>query len=400
LALLGSRSRALIGAALTTLTGVAVACSAGSFNSGAVPFADGGSPALSDGGSYPASDGGGGSDSGVPGTSEDASPGDSGAVFAPIPLLAVHASANLYDFRLCFGVLAGGVSSILPVPAYPDDPSHPVPETNYPGVPVGGAAMLPALALAGTQVTPYVVRAQLLDKLGYLSTNVAEPTCDQLICTGGSNCLTAQLDYFPLAPVTVSPSGGAPLVLAIEGCGPSGVGAASIAQCGPGYTTSSGNLSAQVAQVAPPSALADGGGSWTIQPADLSPSFAAFASDDGGSPTLTYVDPTTDASVALSVAAGSINVASSAVPLSDAGVTSAYFTVGSSLTQSLVSIQYFQAPSSDPYTYFTAPVTYFTAILGDATDAAAPASLLDGAANPAFDGHGLHVIAYPTSVAE
>ena len=67
----------------------------------------------------------------------------------------------------------------------------------------------------------------------------------------------------------------------------------------------------------------------------------------------------------------------------------------SPLTQSLAEIQYFQAPASDPFTYFSAPTTYFVAVVGDATDAAAPASLADGAANPAFDGHGLHVIPYP-----
>ena len=87
------------------------------------------------------------------------------------------------------------------------------------------------------------------------------------------------------------------------------------------------------------------------------------------------------------------------VPLSEAGVTAAYFVIGPSssspLTQSLAEIQYFQAPASDPFTYFSAPTTYFVAVVGDATDAAAPASLADGAANPAFDGHGLHVIAYP-----
>ena len=41
------------------------------------------------------------------------------------------------------------------------------------------------------------------------------------------------------------------------------------------------------------------------------------------------------------------------------------------------------------------PSVYFAAIVGDATGASAPASLPDGGMNPAFDGHGLHMIAYP-----
>ena len=87
------------------------------------------------------------------------------------------------------------------------------------------------------------------------------------------------------------------------------------------------------------------------------------------------------------------------LPLAEAGALSASFVLaqasGPPVTQSLGAIQFFQAPGSDPATYFTAPSAYFAAIVGDATDAAAPASLPDGAPNPAFDGHGLHVIAYP-----
>jgi hypothetical protein len=126
-----------------------------------------------------------------------------------------------------------------------------------------------------------------------------------------------------------------------------------------------------------------------MQLAQLSPSF-----DQGISAPLTYADPAIDASVQLTAPAAAVG-APVTVPLSEAGVATAYFALGPSSAQSLSSMQFFQAPSSDPFTYFGARTTYFVAVVGDATDAAAPASLPDGAANPAFDGHGVHVIAYP-----
>jgi hypothetical protein len=255
-------------------------------------------------------------------------------------------------------------------------------------VPVGGAVLLPALAIASGPVTPYLVRAQNLEKYGDVSTNPNEPTCDELICPGAS-CLTLNSDYVALPPVTL-PSLGGTVLLAVEGCLAQGVASGSTAQCGSTYSAATGNLTAFAGALAAP----DDAGSWSIQVAQLSPSFAQAA--DAGA--LTYVDPTIDASVSLTASASSVGTPRT-VPLSEAGVTAAYFVVNQSapMTQSLAAIQYFQAPASDPFTYFSAPTTYFVAVVGDVTDAAAPASLPDGAANPAFDGHGLHVIAYPES---
>jgi hypothetical protein len=328
-----------------------------------------------------------GADSGFPsGTTDAAGSGDSGLTVGPPPgptsILAVHASANLYDFRLCFGVEDAG---ILAVPAYPDDPSHPMPETNYPGVPVGGAALLPPIQLNADSVTVYVVPAYYLQSQGYVAGG-NEQTCDVLI----SKLNLEDVEYFTLPPVTF-PSLGGTVVLAIQGCGAgTGMAAGSVAQCGASFSPGVGNLSALVGALA-----AEDAGAWTLQLADLSPSF----DPEGGTAALAYVDPTIDASISLAAPASSLSATTVTIPLSDAGVTAAYFVIGPSsaapLAESLASIQYFQSPASNPFTYFNAPTTYFVAIVGDATDAAAPASLPDGAANPAFDGHGLHVIAYP-----
>jgi hypothetical protein len=312
--------------------------------------------------------------------------GDSGGTLvppSPTTILAVHASANLYDFRLCFGLDDGG---IVPVPAYPDDPAHPMPETNYPGVPVGGAALLPPILFGGESVTAYVVPAYYLQSQGYVA-GANEPTCDVLI----PKYLKPQnVEYFALPPVPL-PSSGGTIVLAVEGCGAgAALTAGSVAQCGASFVAGTANLTALAGALA-----AEDAGAWTVQLADLSPSLDP---GDGG-PALSYVDPTIDASIPLAAPPSSLTAAPMTVPLSEAGVTAAYFVIGPSssspLTQSLAEIQYFQAPASDPFTYFSAPTTYFVAVVGDATDAAAPVSLPDGAANPAFDGHGLHVIAYP-----
>ena len=264
-----------------------------------------------------------------------------------------------------------------------------MPETNIPGVPVGGAALLPSIQFASASVTPFVVRAAGVDT--DISTNPQAFTCDRLICpTGGADplapCLDPGTDYFQLPAFNV-PSGDSTVVLAIEGCLPG----ASVAECGSTYD---GGMNL-FAAVGPLSSSPDDGG-LTLQIAQLSPSFNQATSNQG-SP-LTYLDPTIDASVSLAASSGFPLLSPVTVPLSEAGVLSAYFVIaqsGAPVTQSLASIQYFQAPASDPDTYFNAPSAYFAAIVGDATDAAAPLNLPDGAPNSYFDGRGLHVIVYP-----
>jgi hypothetical protein len=375
-----------------TLIAITVSCSVANVEGpGAGVGEDGGFQVPPDSGvgesSGGGSSGGGSSGSGSGGQGADAGADAGAAVSLPTSILAVHASANLYDFRLCFGFAGGG--PILPFPAYPDDPTHPMPETNYPGVPVGGAALLPTIALPNAPLAVYVIPAYYLQSQGYVA-GANEPTCDDLIL----NVLDKQnVEYFTIPAVTLPPGGGA-VVIAIEGCAAGmGVAAGSVAQCGASFSATTGNLSALAgALVSSP----DDAGAWTMQLAELSPSFGEEA---GTGAALTYIDPTIDASIPLAAPESSISASSVTVPLDEAGVSSAYFVIGPSsstpVAESLASIEYFQSPSSNPFTYFSARAAYFVAIVGDATDAAAPASLPDGAPNPAFDGHGLHVIAYP-----
>ena len=377
-------------------------CSAASASS---PFGVG----SGDGGNAPALDGsvsGGDSAVGIfdAGSNVDAgqvASGDSGNTLGPTSLLVVHASANVYPFRLCFG---GPVvqtpegkfaSSLLPLPAYPNDPSQPMPDTNYAGVPVGGAATTPSIPLAGGVFTVYVLRALKFDA----TTN--QETCDELLCTE-ANASTGCLPYGSYATTPPVAFPGGPALLAIEGCMPlaNAPFPGSVAQCGATYDDTFGNVSAFVS---PLGAVAseDGGGSLVVQTALLSPSFDEMASADGGVAAFSYVDLTDDASVPLSLPDGADGglLGTSALSLGDGGAWSGAFVVSSSsgnaVTEGLSTIQYFQAPSSEPVSYFGQDVAYFTAVVGDATDAAAPLYLSDGGANPAFDGYGLHVISYP-----
>src|SRR4029077_795851 len=102
---------------------------------------------------------------------------DSGAMDAsagPTRILAVHASANLFPFRLCFG--GPGGTPIFPSLPYPSDPTQPMPETNIPGVPVGGATFLPPIELSGV-VTPYVVST-------YRLLTDTTKSCELRVCPG------------------------------------------------------------------------------------------------------------------------------------------------------------------------------------------------------------------------
>jgi len=369
-------------------------CSAESSSSGNPGLVDGSTPgadagvSLSDSGTSPvdaapASDAGA-ADGGEVNTDAAADSGIGG----PTTLLVVHASANLFPFRVCFGDAPASTppTNLLPFPAYPDDPARPMPETNIPGVPVGGAALLPSLPLAGRFLTPYVLRAEALD-----DGIVNETTCDRLFC--GVNGVTTSCfnkgDYAALPRVLLPVSGSA--VLAVQGCPAQAIAdlPGSAAQCGATYDPATGNLSALALPFFPPT-----GDGLALETAQLSPSFSGT---DAGF--FLFVDPTLDASIPLALSSDPPWL--STVPLSDAGVLSASFIAlpasGPPVAQSLASVQYFQSPASDPGTYFNAGSRYFTAIVGDATDAAAPATLLDGAANPSFDGHGLHVIAYPAN---
>ncbi|HEY8086650.1 MAG TPA: hypothetical protein VIF09_02365, partial [Polyangiaceae bacterium] len=186
---------------------------------GGASGSDAGVTGSGDGG--PEDSGGVGDDGGLTpapdsGATDGAAGGDSGPPAVLVSFLALHASANLYDFRLCFGVGApgGSASAIAPLPAYPDDPTKPMPETNYPGVPVGGGALLPAVLLApGSSITPYVVRAKVLTKDVAGAAN--ERTCADLICSGVT-CLDPTRDYYALPAFSVS--GAATTLLAVQGC--------------------------------------------------------------------------------------------------------------------------------------------------------------------------------------
>jgi hypothetical protein len=217
-------------------TSASFAQSDGGATDGASPYLDGASPAQDSGPGFDASpvDGGAIGDAGF---GDAAAPG-------PTSLIAVHAALGVADLRLCFkvGVRADGSDAkVLPIPALPDDPSKPMPYTNYPGIPLSQSAPIPIpSALATGYVTPYVVEA---DRVAAV---YGSRPCDQLICSDPT-CMGAS-DSWKLPVIQASllvPH--ETNLLVVTGCRQNnpdiGLNAA---RCGAGYDPVAGNLHAVV----------------------------------------------------------------------------------------------------------------------------------------------------------
>lgn len=397
LALFGRVSAAgLVVALLPWLAAVALACGAcGSSdgnNAGAYPGSDAGVPADGAGSDAAGIDssisGEGGSDSGSADGATDGGP----PATVPVNFLALHASPNLDEFRVCFAQSIGGADAgIVDLAPVPSDPTQPIPDTNIPGVAIGRAAQLPSFDVRpGTQVTPIVVRVNSI----FTDTR----HCPDLFCQG-LHCVQQGSGYFVLPSQTVFNAGA--YVLSVEGCVPLSVatpaGRGSVAECGASFDPVTGNLSARFVPLDSSSAAP-----WSVRVATFSASLDASAPDDAGGLALRYVNPVADASIALPLDGPPLGLPSS-LPLDDAGVIAAYFALSAGgtdvLRESLLAVQHFESPGSNPYTFFTASGSYLVAVMGDATDAAAPMTLPDGAPAPSFDGHGLHVVTYPIEAA-
>jgi hypothetical protein len=301
-----------------------------------------------------------------------------GSVAPPPHLVVVHASPELWPFRVCLEDSTTSTGSTNPrsIAPWPDDPSHPAPMSNYPAVALGGGALWSDVAAASkTFVIPYVLDAQ---QLANSSGDMAK-TCDQLVCTM-SSCLEKGSGWIALDALDTStvPTTRA-VLLAITGC-PKGTGSA--AECGSDYDTSTGNLHAHW------TALADEGAG-DVQIAQLSTNFGAatvtsiFADDTSLAYNLPYLSVAPAASLMfISGSDASIYATDTLTATGDAG----------SITLSLADITQLTDPSLLPSNLFAASSNLVLGIVGDPSPSVAQ---IDAGGDASYDGHGLHLIAIP-----
>jgi hypothetical protein len=230
-----------------------------------------------EGASGTSSSGGNGDSSVVDSGGQEASGVDAGPPL-PTTALFVHGSPSLRDVRLCWSAPGLGPTFDVPFPA-----AGTMPASNYPGIPVGGAAaMTDATQLTYPGVSLYAIdalRLAILDDGG-----ASQYTCRDLICGQVTNpappCLAYNADYWPVALPSGAVVSEKNNVVAISGCWPSLLDpSADVARCGPSWTPLAGNLHADVLQLHPGSS---GPGKLAVQAALLSPGLAALASSGGG----------------------------------------------------------------------------------------------------------------------
>jgi hypothetical protein len=398
---LGLRARIACGAALAA---IACVCACGASNSSTSGF----------GGSNPFPPDGG--------TTEDAEPpaldssfGDAGAEAAPpIPATVtfVHASPSLNDTRLCWTLPAGGDAGALTTDS-PFPSGAPMPASNFPGLPVGGAVQLsPATSLAEAStegpVELYAIDAVVLARE---ATSALPSSCEAVVCLQNSMaspsapCLRPNKDYWHVGTIPMNAiAASGPTFVTLAGCEGTALDpAANAARCGPNWDAVGGNLHVEVLHVATLSPVGDAGAAsdaeaLAVQFALLSPALATSlaeagaarvsfgASGDAGTVALLSsedeIEPTVPVAVGMSTdlaAFGQLGFGIDTV-LPDAATSPHFWT-------SLVQAQSLIDPTVDPRVYFGVHATYVVAVLGDPS---APSPFSAGDA--AYDGRGLHVL--------
>jgi hypothetical protein len=333
-------------------------------------------------------------------------PGDAGSVdgfggdgpaIPPTTALFLQGSPSLPDVRLCWGI-DGAIGTAAPFPG-----AGAMPASNYPGIPLGGAASMgDATALASTTpgtVTLYALDAENLARLDQSQT--PQYTCDQLVCGQGSNlkppCLRYNLDYWPVAMPTPGVQLFQSNVVALGGCLPAALDpAATAARCGASWTAVSGNLHAQVLQLAP--AAKPAAGQLAVQAAMLSPGLAALVADAGNAVvSFGAADASAPGIIATLTSEGDLQPAAPqtvSVGTSLAAFGSTGFSVdvpgldggAGHVWMSLAEAQQLVDPTQDPTQFFGQATTYVVAVLGDP---AAPHAFAGGGP---YDGKGLHLL--------
>ncbi len=333
-----------------------------------------------------------GNDSGTGGgedgsTTSDAGAGGEGGASPSLTLL-VHASADADDFRICFGTTdnadGGAAVPVLPLAPLPDDATHPMPRTNYPGVPAGGGVVLKAaFGGAKTYLVPYLVNAETLAT----KSTLAGKTCDQIFCGSGASCLKST-DYDTLPPIaTTSVAGGGTRVLVVTGCR---AGTSVPARCGPGYDPATGNLALRMLPLdAVPTSGATKIGVQIAQVAPVLGSVAvSYGALDGGTSLGTVAYGTVAPPTALPSDRPTSDPAFESTglrvtELSDGGAS------GAPYTMSLAAVATASDPTQVPGDYFAGGKNYVFVLIGD------PAYPADDAGTQLV--RGFHAIALATT---
>jgi hypothetical protein len=312
----------------------------------------------------------------------------------PPGVLFVQASPSLPDQVFCWSV--GGVGPSMTDRAYPS--ATPMPASNYPGVPVGGAAALgDASSMLGGALTVWALDASAVAKAtqGADCTHTNACSCFNLMQSGGVDT-SAKHQMPPIPSGTIVP--GATVVLWVRGCLASDPNA-SVQRCGADWSLATGNLRMDYASV--PGALlpAPDAGVLAVQAAQLSPALASLAGDAGAVVSF-GAQGAADASVVTTLNApdqilpsAPLQVATR-IPLASFGQLGFSVDVGGdggahlwmSLAQSLDLVD----PTQDPSQYFAQPTSYLVTVIGD--PAGAPPV---GSPDAAYDGTGLHLLVLP-----
>jgi len=321
---------------------------------------------------------------------------------APPAVTFVNASPSVGDVRLCWAGTGMSLGSQIPFPS-----GAPMPASNYPGIPAGGAAMLSdATEIAGATVTLYALRAKLVAFAQATATSMAPLSCADLACDHGSFCLQSG-NYFPITPAIVVPTAG-PTLVALEGCLASALDSnANAARCGATWDATAGNLHADVIPITPAAAFGPTG--LAVQTAQLSPGIESLVNDAGPAVLSFGTSSAVSAEIASLGAEGDLEPPLSTAMV-DIGSDSSGFgelgfriDVGGMVAEgaghawmSLAQSQSLVSPQVSPSTYFgDRTATYVVAIVGDPD---APHAFDPSADGGGYDGTGLHVLVFSAQV--
>jgi len=329
--------------------------------------------------------------------------GSDGGVPPPTAIFVnAAASPTVSDVRLCWQVGDAG-SQVVPFPG-----DGPMPGSNYPGIPLGGAASLGDVsALAGGTVTFYAIDAE---NLARLEQNASPPhTCRDLICAEGDDmvpCLRPGTDYWPVDPIPALTPSTHPAVVALTGCLATALDStASVARCGSTWDPVKGNLHVELTYLQPAPPL--GAGELAVQVALLSPALAGALGDAGA--VVSFGDPEGGMPIATLTTEDDVEPNAAPATLTLGTSLGVYGSLGFAVDapgvvdgmghewMSLIQAQQLVDPTQDPTLFFGQPRTYLVAVVGDPASTHAFAS-----GDAAYDGTGLHllVIAAPAPAVE
>lgn len=325
--------------------------------------------------------------------------GGTDAGFSALPTsYAIHASHELFAFRLC--VEANG--ELLTKYPYPFDSNHHLPETNFPGIAVGGQVDLaPLLDEIGafSTVTLHAVRAD------NASVVRATPEIDKVDCSKllyGFEKLASE-DFVTFENVSLGDEKNSPIrILIVDGCRADA--SLTTEQCGASYDPTTGNLNARVMGFNP--FLKSEPLATMVYPMHLSPSLAELASES--TLELSYEELSSGTYQVIisndvpgdtpSTTAGEMSAPAAMEDYGEMGFKLIAKTLGEEevlLRASLANTQLVSSPYDTPQAFFTGANGLVLVFVGDASTKSEAWLNVDGSWNPAYDGRGLHPLVVP-----